>query len=74
MAYALQTADDVRTCIGYVEALGLACSWSGLCIWIDGEPTASQRAALMVIGAEHSRKRGQWYVRAAEGIGRDLAA
>lgn len=53
---------EVSNCISCMEALGIGCFWSGLCVWLDDE---AQRYAgeLYAMGAHWSIKRGAFYFR-----------
>ena len=65
----LQSAQDVRTCISVFDEMGLRPHWSGLCVWIENQPTDAQQVELVqVFGARWSEKRGQWYLRADESV------
>lgn len=50
-----------------IAANGLAGKWSGLCLWVEATRPLTEADAneLKRLGASFSRKRGQWYFRAA---------
>lgn len=72
-AYATQhiltNAGEVEAALRAIRARGLQCRWSRLCVWIES-PTSDNDAVWLkrLFRAQWSGKRGQWYVRADEGI------
>lgn len=68
MGYPLQTAEMVLAMLETLRGAGMDCRWSGLCIWIESQPTAAQAAQLQAVGAEYARKKSKWYIRANDGL------
>ena len=64
--------EDVRCAMAVLSDMDLSPEWSGLNIWITGEPTPKQTVELVqVFGCRWSEKRGRWYLRAKEGLSDD---
>ncbi len=65
----LTNAAEVEAALRAIRARGLQCRWSRLCVWVES-PTSDTDAVWLkrLFRAQWSGKRGQWYVRADEGI------
>ena len=74
MGYPLNSAEDVQAVMAMLSAMGIGCTWSGLCVWIDKDAriTATARATLEDMGARRAKKRGQWFFRACDGLPRQI--
>ena len=64
----LTSAEDVRCVMGVLGSMGIGCTWSGLCVWVEKGLPKRKAADVAEIGAVWSGKRGQWYFRAVEGL------
>lgn len=71
--YPLQSELDVKTAANYLRGAGIACEWSGVCLWITSQAMdASQKVMVIDAGGRYAQKRGQWYIRGREGLPRKI--
>lgn len=61
-------SDYVRSAKSAIEeTTGTRANWSGLCLWIEEVPKASNLAPILIgFGCRWSQKRQQWYWRHEE--------
>lgn len=64
----VNTPDDVRTVLTFMDSRNIAASWSGLCVWIEQAADLELTGILNRLGFEWSAKRGKWYLRAADDV------
>lgn len=70
--YPLQSELDVKTAANHLRAAGIACEWSGVCLWIVSPLSGDQELRVMHCGGRYAQKRGQWYIRGREGLPRKI--
>ena len=70
MRYPLNSVEDVQAVMLMLRAMGIACEWSGICVWLDkgSKLTKAKERELETIGARWAKKRGQWFFRACDGL------
>ena len=70
MRYPLNSAQDVQAVMMMLESIGIACEWSGICVWLDKSArlTKAKERELETMGARWAKKRGQWFFRACDGL------
>lgn len=70
MRYPLNSVQEVQVCMTMLQAQGIGCEWSGLCVWIakDARLSAVQERDYRNAGMSYARKRGQFFFRACEGL------
>lgn len=75
MQYPLNSIQDVQVIMCMLESLGIGCTWSGICVWIDkaAKLTKSKQRELEEMGARYARKRGQWFFRACDGLPKHIS-
>lgn len=54
------------------DAAGISCEWSGVCVWITSQLDGDGLARVAGCGGRYAQKRGQWYIRACDGLPRRI--
>lgn len=74
MGYPLNSVEDVRSVCSMLDYMGVSWEWSGICVWLEGDFTPAKERGFEKLGFRWAKKRGQWFIRACDGLPKDLGA